>query len=399
MVVLTLALLISFLQYCFERNDLVRLLPIVLLTAATLLLLLVSPRAQRRNMFLAVARPSTVALIAIVSLPPLISSFYRTNGYAFEYGLVTVLTLVAVRILLTGIGWEALLLCFFWATTGGALIVVSMTFNDLLAAVGSVRYAPPLFDPNRISFFVVSAIPAQLWFAMRGRLNKIALLATIVCVWVLIAASSRGSSGALLIGGAATAMLYSLRWLRSSPLEIPRSRLFLALVLLCLLPVAVAAEQPTFEKLGNYLWTKLELGSRDRGMNSGLSGRTGNWANLLSTLPKTSWLWGNGYRTTESDFAFFVDNGYLAGIYEIGLFSTVIVVAKYALVFGFLWVAYVNGRSACSSCLLASAFILAIFLANAVVHRVLFGPGDPPSLLMLFLFVSTRQDFFAEPLR
>jgi hypothetical protein len=394
MVVLTLALLFSFLQYCFERNDVIRLVPVALLIMATFVLLLVSTQEKRRAMFLGVGRAATIALITIVSVPPLISSFYRTNSYSFQYGVVMVVTLIAVRILLSGIGLEGLLLCYFWATTTGILIVVGITFDDLLASIGSTRYAPSFFDPNRIGFFAVAAIPAQLWFATRGTLNRFALIAAIVCVCVLVAASSRGSIGALLLAVAVISTICLLRLLRFSSFAISRNKLFVALTFLCVLAVIIAAEQPAFDSAGNYLRTKLELDSRVRGLNSGFTGRTTNWAAVVDVLPKTFWLSGNGYRSSEQDFTFSVDNGYLAGSYELGVFATVIVVAKYLLFLGLLIAAYVTRRSASSACLLALASTLVIFLANAFVHRVLFGSGDPASLLALFMFVSNRQDIF-----
>jgi hypothetical protein len=276
------------------------------------------------------------------------------------------------------------------------LILVGTSLGDLMASIGSKRYAPPLFDANRVGFFAVTAIPAQLWFVARGRLHKAALIATGVCVFAMVGASSRGSVGALLIGGTAVAILYSVKEFRSSSFRIRKSRLSLVLLLLCLLPFVIAAEEPAFERVGDYLRTKLELDTRDRGLNSGFTGRATNWSALLGTLPKTSWLFGNGFRTSELDFTFAVDNGYLSGIYELGLFSTLIVMAKYASVFGFLSAAYVTRRSSSDFCLLAFAFTLAIFLTNAFVHRVLFGPGDPASLLALFMFVSARDDFFPE---
>jgi hypothetical protein len=343
-------------------------------------------------MFLAVGRPATIALIMIVSVPPLLSSLYRTNSYALQYGAVIVVTLVAVRILLSGIGLEGLLLCFFWATTTGILIVVGISFDDLLASIGSTRYAPSFFDPNRIAFFVVTAIPAQLWFASRGRLNRFALIATIVCVCVLVAASSRGSIIALLISIAVTFGVCLVRLLRFSTIAISRNGLFVALIFLCVSAVIAGAEQPAFDSAGNYLRTKLEVNTRARGIDSGLTGRTPGWAAVLDLLPKTFWLFGNGYRSSEQDFTFSVDNGYLAGIYELGVFATTIVVAKYFLVLEVLIVAYVTRSSASDTCLLALASTLVIFLVNAFVHRVLFGSGDPACLLALFAFVSNRQD-------
>src|SRR5882672_9939 len=198
---LTISLLISYLQYCFERSDLVRLVPVVVLMAGAFLCLLTSQREKRHEILMAVVRPTTLALIALVTIPALLSSlFYRPTLYPFEYGIVTVVTLIGARILLSAVGFEGVLLSFFYATTAGILIVAGINFSDLLASIGSTRFAPLFYDPNRIAFFAVTSIPAQLWFVSRRRRYYV-LLVTALCVFVMVGASSRGSIGALLIGG------------------------------------------------------------------------------------------------------------------------------------------------------------------------------------------------------
>jgi O-antigen ligase len=122
-----------------------------------------------------------------------------------------------------------------------------------------------------------------------------------------------------------------------------------------------------------------------------LTGRTNGWSTLLDVLPKTSWLAGNGYRTSDEDFDFSVDSGYLASAYEMGIFSTVVILAKYILVLAGLAGAYLS-RHRPGSALPFLIFTLAVFFANGFVHRVLFGYGDPASLFTLFCFVSTRKD-------
>jgi hypothetical protein len=393
--VLTLTLLLSFLQYCFERSDVTRLVPVSLLITGAALLLVTSSREKRRSFLEAVVHPSTAAIIVAVSFPPLVSSLYRASSYSVQYGTVMVVFLIAARIFLSEIGLEGLLLSFFYATTVGILIVVGLTSSDLMASIGSTRYAPMYFDPNRIGFFAVTAVPSQLWFAMRRPGRKYVLLVSALCVFVTLAASSRGSIGALLIGTSVTASLYSARLLKYPSSAVSRNKLIGVLVLLSLLTVAVAAERPAFENAGNYLWTKLELDTRARGLDSGFTGRAYNWAAVLVVLPKTSWLYGNGYRTTDEDFDFAVDNGYVSAIYEIGLVSTSIAMAKYLLFICLLAIAYVSNESASGTCLPVFIFTFVVFLCNAFVHRVLFGYGDQVSILALFAFVSTRQDIFA----
>jgi hypothetical protein len=363
-----MAFLLSYLQFCFERNDLVRLVPVVLLWAGTFAFLLVCPRDTRRTALLTIFHPATWGLIAAVSVPPLLSSFYRQSAFSFEYGLVFITILIVARILLSGIGFEGLLVAFFYATTAGILIVVGLTFSDLLVSIGATRYAPLQFDPNRIAFFAVTAIPTQLWFAFR-RHRYYVLLVTALTMFVTIAASSRGSIGGLLIGAVVTALLCALRFFRFSSFAFSRKTLIGALALFCVIVGVASAHEPAVDKAGQFLWTKLALESRERGLSSGFTGRTQGWSELLDVWPKTSWLAGNGFRTSDDDFSFSVDNGYLASLYELGLFSFLVVLAKYLFAVYTMTVAYVSEKSAA-------------------------GTSDPTSILLLLVFVSSRHDVF-----
>jgi hypothetical protein len=360
--------------------------------AGAFLCLLTSQREKRHEILVAVVRPATLALIALVTIPALLSSlFYRPTLYPFEYGIVTVVTLVGARILLSAVGFEGILLSFFYATTAGILIVAGINFSDLLASIGSTRFAPFYYDPNRIAFFAVTSIPAQLWFVSRRRRYYV-LLVTALCVFVMVAASSRGSIGALLIGGLASVLLYTVRLSRSAAVTISRNILIGTLALLCVFTVIAGVEQRAVVSAGQFLGTKLALADRERGLNTGFTGRTTYWAQVTEILPKTSWMVGNGFRTSDEDFNFSLDNGYLASLYEIGLFSTVIVLAKYIFILYFLSAVYLNNRWAKGTILLALLFMLLTFLANGFVHRVFFGIGEQASILALFAFISTRQD-------
>ncbi len=384
--VATLVFLFSFLQYCLQRVDVVRLIPMALLLAGTFLFLLFCSRRQRRDLFAQLARPAVLMIVALATVPALLSSLYRGSWYPFEYGMVMVVTLLSARLLLSCLGFAALLRAFFYATSTGMVVVAAFTIPELLASVGAERYYPFHFEPNRIAFFAVTAIPAQIWMA-KG--CSYALLLSSLCGLVTVAASSRGSTAALLIGSALT---LTLAWLHRTGHRWPsRKQIGATLVLLLGATVLGAARPALLPDAGEYLWNKLDLGSRARGLDSGFTGRTNGWSTLLEILPKTSWLVGNGYRTSDEDFDFSVDSGYLASSYELGLFSTTVVLLKYFAVLTGLAAAYLHGPPQ-GGCLLYVSFTLVVFLANGFVHRVLFGYGDPASLFALFCFVSSPAD-------
>jgi hypothetical protein len=389
---LSVSLLISYLQYCFERSDLIRLVPVVLLMAGSFLCLLICPREKRNAILRAVVRPALLASIALVTVPPLLSSLlYRPTLYPFEYGIVTAATLFVVRILLSAIGFEGVLLSFFYATSAGMLIVAGLNFSDLLASTGAMRFAPFFYDPNRIAFFAATSIPVQLWYVSQRRRHYVLLL-TALSLFVMIGASSRGSIGALLIGGLVATIIHAVKLPRSASLTISRNKLIGILALLCVFAVVAGVEERRVADAGQFLTTKLALDDRARGLNTGFTGRTMYWAQVTQILPKTLWLVGNGFRTSDEDFNFSLDNGYLASVYEIGLFSTVIVLAKYIFFVYFLAAVYLSNRWAKGTLLLTLFFTLVVFFSNAYVHRVFFGIGEQVSILVLFAFVSTRND-------
>jgi O-antigen ligase/polysaccharide polymerase Wzy-like membrane protein len=389
---LALAFLLSYVQYIFERSDAVRVMSVVIIIAGSAAFLAVNARLRRRVLLASLLRPATLGILAAGTLPSLISSFYRPNHFPVEYGLLLILTLLSARILLTGIGFEGLMLAFFYATAIAVVIVVILNFDRLVAAMGPTRFSPLSFDPNRTAFFAVTSIPAQIWFVARRPGRKYVLLVTALCLVVTVAASSRGSIGALLIGAILTAALYVARLFKSRPPVLSHKRWIKVLTLLFFCVLGVSFGQAKIATVASSLRTKLEIDTKDRGMDSGFTGRTKNWASLFEVMPKTYWLAGNGYRTTDEDFGFPVDNGYLSSVYELGLFPTAILTAKYLLVLISISIAYVTNKSASGSSLPAVVFTLTIFLANAFVHRVFFGYGDQASLWVLFIIVSTRQD-------
>ena len=226
---LTVTFLFSYLQYCLDRNDLVRIIPIAMMVIGTLVFLLASPQEKRREYFVSACHPVTLLIVGSVCLPSVISSYFNPPGEAFIYGFLMILVLLTIRILLSGIGFEGLFSAFFYATSIGLLVVVGITIKDLIASVGATRYAPMQMDPNRIAFFAATAIPAQLYFVFHRRRYSV-LLITGLSVFVVFAASSRGSIGGLAFGVGTIALLYVIRLVRFGRFEVSRTHLIGALI-------------------------------------------------------------------------------------------------------------------------------------------------------------------------
>jgi len=390
----TITFLLSYLQYCLDRNDLVRIVPIAMMVIGTLAFLLACPPEKRRECFVSACHPVTLLIVGSVCLPSLISSYFNPPGEAFVYGFLMIMVLLTIRILLTGIGFDGLFSAFFYATSLGLLIVVGLSIKDLIASVGATRYAPMQMDPNRIAFFAATAVPAQLYFVFHRRRYS-ALLMTGLSIFVVFAASSRGSIGGLAFGVATIALLYAIRLVRFGRFEVSRAHLMGLVFVLCVVAGVAATHGSAVDKTGQFLRDKLAFDSNNRGVGSGFTGRSGGWAELFNIWPKTQWLAGNGFRTSDVDFTFSVDNGYIATLYELGAFSTSIAIAKYLFVLFILSKAYVTFRSADKTCLAFLIFLCSIFFANAFVHRVFLGYGEQSSMLLLFVFVALPSDVFS----
>src|ERR1700685_2270605 len=89
--VVTVTFLLSYLQYCLERNDAVRIVRIAMMAIGTVAFLLVSPPERRRAYFVSVCHPITLLIVGSVCLPSLISSYFNPPGEAFIYGFLMIL--------------------------------------------------------------------------------------------------------------------------------------------------------------------------------------------------------------------------------------------------------------------------------------------------------------------
>jgi exopolysaccharide production protein ExoQ len=155
-----------------------------------------------------------------------------------------------------------------------------------------------------------------------------------------------------------------------------------------MLALVTLGQSDALSSAWDYLDNALDITSPYRGIGSGLSGRTENWAVTIQLLQRGSWLWGEGYRAGNS-LDLFIDNGYLVAWYELGIIPLILIAARYLALFSHAFQLHTDTKGNEAGWWAGLCLILAVFLTNNVVARYLFGMGNPFSLLGLFFLVAT----------
>jgi len=349
----------------------------------------------RRNKFNTFKHNQTflaIFLMAMVPLQSLFNNFFNLELYYVEYSILFLVSVLSIYIAVNTIEFRVIFNSFLCAAIAITLTIL-FTNTDLLSETLSVTYDPVnglnrfvpfglhpnlvghLFGGFAIMFFCVMLyrknLTHKLFFA------AMMFVSLIYCV----AASSRGGFlGAILgIGTICVTVVWQDRRKRKYFL------LFLVLALIAVLSTQGA------EKLTTYLSSIFEYGSKDRGVDSGLTGRTANWDKLLHTIFSSVplVLLGNGLRTgSEEVLGYDIDNSYLNLLYEIGLPSTVIFVMLLLVITNKLRKALLQE----SDVLKAVAVGLLVFmLCESFVARYLLSIGNPLSLFVLYCMLGARN--------
>ena len=147
------------------------------------------------------------------------------------------------------------------------------------------------------------------------------------------------------------------------------------------------------DKIIGYMSSIMEFNTADRGVNSGLTGRTGGWDKLITTMTSSisSLLFGNGLRSGGPEvLGYAIDNGYLNMFYESGLAVTAIFV---------MFMIY-NVNKLRKSLLKVPSIIKAVALGlfvfilfESIVARYLLSIGNPTSLFVVFCILGLKNIF------
>lgn len=392
---LVLVFLLSFLQYFLPIKITTLLVPVSLLTFTAHTAFVFSNPARQGRILTSLLAPGSLFFVLTLPLLPTIVSLFCGRDYSVFYGCLMILTLSAIRVILSVTSIEDVLSSYFYASAIAIPVFTCLAARGLLDAItGDYRLALFSFHPNLIAFLIAGFIPVQLWRFRIASKNK-GWISALIFIGLLIVffSSSRGSIVAILTGTAAVSIVYFIKQISTAELAVARRPLFYAMPVLALATSILIVKPQIISEALSYIADKLDLFSPYRGLNTGLSGRIERWNSTLYALEQGSWLLGNGYRSGSPDLGFSIDNGYLTLVYEIGLFPAIFVTAKYIWVTLRFVLEYLRSEAMEGRALyLSLAFVLVVFLTNNIVVRYLFGVGNPFSLLALFFLLLRRND-------
>lgn len=395
---LTLVFLLSYMQYFFEMNLQILLIPISVLMLLGYTTIIFSPKYRLRKIFAKTFAPSNSFFVIALPLIPTITSLFCETWNPALYGFLMIAVLITIRSVLCVVSLEDILLSYFYASVIFLVIFVSISTSSLIEAIlMNKRFANFSFHPNLLAFLLVGSIPVHLWvYKIKTKNNRWILILILINATIIFYASSRGSILALLTGLSGISFLSYIKHITNKSRPIKYHHFTKAAVFFILVAILTNVSLYTphmIDNFSSYVSEILQLNSPYRGLHSGLSGRIDRWDLVLSDLQQGFLLFGNGYRTGSANFGFSIDNGYLTLVYELGIVVAILIVLKYLWVTVYFTLEYLRSKTMRGSALFFSlVFIMIIFLTNNMVARYLFGLGNPFSLLCLFFLVLSRKD-------
>jgi hypothetical protein len=394
-VMLSIALVLSFLEYFLTLSPAIQLVPVAFVVGGAVVSLAKAKNEQTRRMFATLIAPAFVMLL--LPAVSVVRGLLTGRVSEVEYGSLVIVTLISVRIILAVLPLPEVFRSYVTAAVISLVILVGTTFGAVVeSALGQVRYAPYEFHPNLIAFLAVGFIPA-LWWRYRdlGTRRPLMLLFVGVCVVIIVVASSRGSAIALAAGVCYMGIMSAVWAVKHGRIRLtPGKFVVIGCVVAGAMSLLVVNSQIP-QKLGTAFSDAFALDNEYRGLDTGLTGRVDVWARTLYLMNSNDlWLFGNGLRTSGEDADLPIDNGYLTLVYEAGILVAIAVTLR------FVWLTFAVSRwylretdPRARRFYAAVLFTLIVFLTNNIVARFLFGIGNPFSILSLVLLVSVPSDF------
>jgi hypothetical protein len=387
---LTLSFVSALLQY-WLISTISEYISVVLLLSAGLVVLAGRARSDRLLHLL-----SGGALLLTAVMFTQVISYYDGDKYSLLYGFTLIAIILAARLILQQIGLPEVLHAYFKA---GVVVTLFLAVAGRKSIAG---YSPGnRFNgsgnahPNLVSFVLAGFLPVLIWRTLEYRIPWKRRLMTAVCALnflLIFLAGSRGSLSAVLIAGLVLILRFAVAGRIQQFLRVRHFHVILALILIPLL-TAYLAQHGRLGRLGGFFNTALSLTNSQRGISSGLSGRTQFWALTLRILREQErWLFGFGYRMGDRMVGT-IDSGYLQLLFETGLISGGIIFGVMLTAFFRLWRATrarENGAWLRYHLMLSSTLI--IYLVNNLSTRYLFSFGNSFSVCVILIICASRRE-------
>ncbi|HEX6493990.1 MAG TPA: hypothetical protein VF018_00810 [Acidobacteriaceae bacterium] len=384
---LCFSFLIAFLQYAVS-STLGGVLSLALLGGCGLLVLCGTQRTNRIQHILGGGGLLFAALLFGEAV-----SYTSHDFYSVLYGLVFIGVFLSARMIVQEIGVPNVIRAYSQAAILTTCLSLITGRHTLLAT--SARFtAGTRAHPNLVGFMFAGFLPVVIWRAMeeKGVWKKRALVALSFASFGLIfLTGSRGSLFAVLAAGAALLT----RGLGTGWVQRFRIRHLHIILMLVLAPLALAflLQHNRLGHIGSFLLDFLSLTSKQRGLKSGLSGRTDIWQIAFHILrTRNRWLFGFGYRMGERMVGT-IDNGYVELLFESGLIAGGLIIGSMLRAFLLLWKASnLRENNPWTRYYAMLWCLMIVYFLNNVSTRYLFSFGSPFSICILFLMSASRRE-------
>jgi O-antigen ligase len=380
---------LSFATYLFgELSVSVQILPLALFAILVCVRVFLSAsdlNIALRSLFTMESLVFVFLLCLFMAGPSFESALDVSAGYWALFAVV----LIFARIYMAVVPLEEVLEAFFWSGVVSVGIFLPLSFVSLLESIHTLeRFSPFSLHPNLLGFMMTGYFCSMVWKVITGRvlIRVIAAIVGAVCGMMIFLASSRGSLVAIIVAclfAVAMAMLRARRLGRFKLGRVVFISAFIVITSLVLIRYSLSASPA-----GDYIDNVLRLTSSDRGLSSGLTGRTERWEIVLGVFADGTWLTGRGLRFTEVANRE-IDNSYLVILYELGLVPALLITWRFVRILVYFGSAYLTATDDKQKQINFAVFLLiTASLVNNIVDRYLFGVGNPYSLIGLLFFAA-----------
>lgn len=321
-------------------------------------------------------------------------SYASGDSYSVLYGLVFVGVFLSSRLIVQEIGVPGVIRAYSQAAILTICLSVITGRQTLFVGATGRFNAGTRAHPNMIGFIYGGFFPVIVWRAMEEKVRwrkRVLIALCFVTFGLIFITGSRGTLSAVLVAAA----VLLLRGMTGGWLQRFRIRHLHIILLLVLIPLTVAflLQHNRIGQVGSFLVDFLSLNSSQRGLKSGLSGRTNIWQIAFHILrTHNRWLFGFGYRMGDR-LVGTIDNGYVQLLFESGLIGGGLVFGSMLRVFILLWRASnLRENNAWTRYYAMLWCLMIVYFLNNISTRYLFSFGSPFSICILFLMAASRKE-------
>jgi len=385
---LTTVFTLSFLGYMGPELTVIRqLLPIILFAALVFAKVFLSDSFFRAlESLFAVDGLVFVILVALLVIGPSIES---TSERSLQTAVLIAMCLILARLYMAVVPIREVFEAYFWSGILSVVVFIPLGFAGLRESIETVgRYTPFSFHPNLLAFLLAGYFCAMLWKVLTGGwvLRITAGLIGLMCLVIIFFASSRGSLVAMIAGCMIVAGMAFLRATKNQRRRVLRWGFLAAALMLGVAIIAQELEWP--HNAFGFVDQVLQLTSKERGIDSGLTGRVDKWKATMSVFSDGTFLLGRGVRSSDYTEAL-IDNSYFVVLYEIGLIPLLLITWRFLSILRASLKGYFHAFTTDQrDFYLAFSLLVVDFLVNNIVARYLFSIGNPYSLFLFLVFAA-----------